>query len=366
MRLRTLLPLLAAALSVALLAIPFAATAEDEPPTFRAVMPNLSADSAEGFGLPAPGGTASPSATSTATATPTPPLNTCAGFRTPVRTLSDPAANFERTPRTATFFELVQLTRPDVSPSSARIAPTETEVVELSIWLRGYIRTNNGGINLVFSNNATGAHMFATFPAPGCTTGASPADQEAMNAARLTLISQCGMPTVSNLTAIAGPAKVRAVPTWGTPRTDGVNGAFNGIELGAILSFEMDESLPCDPAAYEHGIPTPTPIPTADSLTIGANGAISGNGFVNQGDEVIVVIYTQPPTPGISCYYLAWDNTPALMHEGAPQLTGPAGTITWSFIVPLTASVGIDGRITPYCKGMNARGSARITISPAP
>lgn len=355
MRVPQLAVIAAAAVALAFASLPFALAADPPAPALvrQAFLPVVAGDDASGFSIPAASTPATPAASPTAT------LDTCAGERSPIRTLTDSAAGFARTPAESSIFALLALERPSVGPATPRIAPTETGVVELDVWLRGFIRRNNGAIELLISNSPTGALMMANFPPQGCIAKAAPEDQAAMTTARVDLINRCGIPITGGMTTIAGPAKLRAVPFWGTQRPDGMTGAPSGIELGPVLAFEMAGGLDCDPETYKDGIPTPTPVPTAKSMTIGAAPL-----FVARGQDVQVIIYTQPATEGVSCHYIAWDNAMQKMAEGAPKLTGPDGTASWSFTVPLDAATGSDGRVTPYCTGISPTGSARLTILP--
>lgn len=354
MRLPHLAVVAAAGVAFAFASLPFALAADQPAPALvrQAILPVVAGDDAAGFGLPA---TAAPAAT----ATPAPPLNTCAGERSPVKTLSDTAAAFDRTAAASSIFALQALERPAVGPASPRLAPTETGVVELNVWLRGFIRRNNGAIELLVSNSATGAVMMANFPPQGCLSGAAPEDQAAMTTARIDLVSRCGLPITGGMTTIAGPATLRAVPFWGTQRPDGVAGAPSGIELGPVLAFEMAEGLDCDPETYKDGIPTPTPIPVPDTITINLTPQTAA-----RGTTIAVTIYTQPAMSGVACSFVAWDNGIELMAQGETKQTGPEGTVSWSFAIPLDAATGDDGRVTPSCAGVNTTGSGRLVILP--
>jgi hypothetical protein len=351
MRFPHLAVIAAAGVAIAFASLPFALAAGEPAPALvrQAVLPVVAGDDATGS--PAP-------ATGTPTASPAATFDTCAGERSPVRTLTDPAAGFSRTPAQSSIFALLALERPAVGPATPRIAPTETGVVELDVWLRGFIRRNSGAIELLVSNSPTGPVLLANFPPQGCIAKASAEDQAAMTTARIELVGRCGLPITGGMTTIAGPAKLRGVPFWGKPG-DGLAGAPGGIELGPVLAFEMAEGLDCDPGTYKDGIPTPTPVPTAKSMTIGAAPL-----FVARGQEVQVTIYTQPATEGIACWYVAWDNAMVQMAQGETKLTGPDGTASWSFTIPLDAATGSDGRVTPYCTGISPTGSARLTILP--
>jgi hypothetical protein len=314
----------------------------------QAFLPVVAGDDAFGFGLPA-----------TATTTPAAPLNTCAGERSPVKTLTDDAAAFERTPVASSIFALHALERPTVGPATPRLAPVETAVVELDVWLRGFIRRNNGAIELLISNSPSGAILMANFPPQSCIGDAAPADQAAMTTARIDLVSRCGLPITGGMLEIAGPAKLRAVPFWGTQRPDGVTGAATGIELGPVVAFEMAPGLDCDPETYKDGIPTPTPVPVPDTITVNLlpQGAARGT-------TITVTIFTQPAMSGVACSYVAWDNGLELMAQGETKQTGPDGTAAWQFTIPVDAATGTDGRVTPSCAGVNTTGSGRLVITP--
>ncbi len=344
----------AAGVAFAFVSLPFALAADPPAPSLvrQAILPGVAGDDAAGFGLPA---TATPPATST----PAAPLDTCAGERSPVKTLTDTAAAFGRTPAPSSIFALQALERPAVGPATPRLAPTETGVVELNVWLRGFIRRNNGAIELLVSNSPSGAVMMANFPPQGCLSEAAPEDQAAMTTARIDLINRCGVPITGGMTTIAGPAKLRAVPFWGTQRPDGAAGAPSGIELGPVLAFEMAEGLDCDPETYKDGIPTPTPIPVPDTITINITPQTAA-----RGTTIAVTIFTQPAMSGVACSFVAWDNGLELMAQGSTKQTGLDGTAAWEFAIPLDAATGTDGRVTPSCAGVNTTGSARLTITP--
>ena len=354
MRVPQLAVFAAAAVALAFASLPFALAADQPAPALvrQAILPVVAGDDAAGFGLPA---TATPQATST----PAAPLDTCAGERSPVKTLTDTAAGFGRTPAASSIFALQALERPTVGPATPRLAPTETGVVELDVWLRGFIRRNNGAIELLISNSPTGALMMANFPPQGCIAKAAPEDQAAMTTARIELVSRCGIPITGGITQIAGPAKLRAVPFWGTQRPDGMTGAPSGIELGPVLAFEMAAGLDCDPETYKDGIPTPTPVPVPNSITINITPQTAA-----RGTTIAVTIFTQPAMSGVACSFVAWDNGLELMAQGSTKQTGPDGTAAWSFAIPLDAAIGTDGRVTPSCAGVNTTGSARLVILP--
>jgi hypothetical protein len=354
MRFPQLAVIAAAAVALAFASLPFALAADPPAPSLvrQAFLPGVAGDDASGFGLPA---TATPPATST----PAAPLDTCAGERSPVKTLTDSAAAFDRTPAASSIFALQALERPTVGPATPRLAPTETGVIELNVWLRGFIRRNSGAIELLVSNSPTGPIMMANFPPQGCIAKAAPGDQAAMTTARIDLINRCGIPITGGITDIAGPAKLRAVPFWGTPRLDGTTGAPSGIELGPVLAFEMAQGLDCDPETYKDGIPTPTPVPVPNSITINITPQTAA-----RGTTIAVTIFTQPAMSGVSCSYVAWDIGLEQMASGEAKLTGPDGTAAWQFTIPADAATGTDGRVTPSCAGVNTTGSARLTILP--
>lgn len=356
MRLPHLAVVAAAGVAFAFASLPFALAADQPAPALvrQAILPVVAGDDAAGFGLPA-----AANATPQATATPAAPLNTCAGERSPVKTLTDTAAAFGRTAAASSIFALQALERPTVGPATPRLAPTETGVVELNVWLRGFIRRNNGAIELLVSNSPNGAVLMANFPPQGCLSDAAPEDQAAMTTARIELISRCGMPITSGMTTIAGPAKLRAVPFWGTQRPDGVAGAPSGIELGPVLAFEMAEGLDCDPETYKDGIPTPTPIPVLDQITTNLMPQTAA-----RGTTITVTIQTVPAMSGVTCSFVAWDNAIGLMAQGETKQTGPDGTAAWQFAIPADAATGTDGRVTPSCAGVNTTGSGRLVILP--
>lgn len=354
MRFPHLAAVAAAGVALAFASLPFALAAGQPAPALvrQAFLPVVAGDDATGLSIPAATTTATPTASPTAT------LDTCAGERSPIKTLADPAAGFARTPAETSIFALLALERPAVGPATPRIAPTETGVVELNVWLRGFIRRNSGAIELLVSSSPTGPVLLANFPPQGCISKASPEDQAAMTTARIDLVGRCGMPITSGITQVAGPARLRAVPLWGKPG-DGLTGAPSGIELGPVLGFDMAPGLDCDPETYKDGVPTPTPVPVPDSITINIMPQTAA-----RGSTITVTIFTQPAMSGVSCSYVAWDNGMGQMAAGETKLTGPAGTASWQFTIPLDAVTGSDGRVTPSCAGVNTRGSARLTIMP--
>lgn len=344
----------AAGAAFAFASLPFALAAGEPAPALvrQAILPVVAGDDATGFSIPAAGTPSTPTASPTAT------LDTCAGERSPIRTLTDPAAGFGRAPAESSIFALLALERPAVGPATPRIAPTETGVVELDVWLRGFIRRNSGAIELLVSSSPTGPVLLANFPPQGCIAGASPEDQADMTTARIGLVGRCGLPIASGMTEIAGPARLRAVPLWGKPG-DGLTSAPSGIELGPVLGFEMEPGLDCDPETYKDGIPTPTPVPVPDQITTNLMPQTAA-----RGTTIVVTIQTVPAMAGVSCSYIAWDNGIAQMAAGETKLTGPEGTAAWSFTIPLDAATGSDGRVVPSCAGVNTTGAARLTILP--
>jgi len=347
----------AAGILAAFAVLPFAlaADAPASPVVRRAYVPGLAGDSAAGYGAPA---TTTP--TGTVPASPTQTLGTCAGERSTIRTLGDPDATFSRTPVTASVFELLDLQRPTVTAGTARIAPTEARVVQMNAWLRGFIRKNNGAIELLISAAPGGAIMVAGFPPADCLSGTSALDQAAIEAARTALINRCGMPVTSGITELAGPITLTGVPFWGQPRNDGLSGAFNGIELGPVLSFAKTDDLDCKPASYEgggNGTPTATPVPKSITINISPTTAA-------RGATIAVTIQTQPPAPGVSCSFIAWGNDLQLLAESSAKTTGAAGSTNWTFTIPANAALGSDARVTPSCTGYSTTGSARLTITP--
>ena len=350
------LPALLAALGLlaAFAALPFAlaADAPAAPIVRRAYVPALAGDSASGFGLPA-------TATPTLPVSATPTLGACAADRSAIRTLSDAAAAFSRIPVLVSIFELVDLPRPAITGSTPRIAPAESRVVQLNAWLRGFTRKSNGAIELLISPAPGGPIMVAAFPPPGCLAGASPADQDAMAAARSALSNRCGVAPVGTIAELAGPISISGVPFWGATHTDGQTGAPNGIELGPVLSFEKKDALDCQPSSYSGQTPTPTPTVILGSMSINISPTSAPRGAT-----VVATIHTQPATPGIACSIIAWDNEMHLMHESADKPTGAGGTATFSFTIPAGAATGSDARVTPRCSGFPTIGSARLTITP--
>ncbi len=348
----------AAGILAAFAVLPFAlaADAPASPVVRRAYVPGLAGDNAAGYGAPA---TATPTGTATVPASPTQSLGTCAGERSTIRTLGDPDAAFSRTPVNASVFELLDLKRPTVTAGTARIAPTEARVVQMNAWLRGFIRKNNGAIELLISAAPGGAIMVAGFPPADCLSGTSALDQAAIEAARTALINRCGMPVTSGVTELAGPITLTGVPFWGQPRNDGLSGAFNGIELGPVLSFAKTDDLDCKPASYEgggNGTPTATATPEAMTINLSAKS-------VARGGTMAVTVATYPATPGLSCSILVWDDGNHVIYSGATQPTGPAGTAWWSFTIPADAALG-PARAQPSCAGIATQGSAPFTITP--
>ena len=331
---------------------------------YRAVAPALAADSAPGLAT-LPAGTPTPTAT-------LPPASAC-GYRAAVRALADPAAAaVDRTPAASSVTGLLALDRPPgLTPASPRQLPSEGRAVQLTAWLRGAIRTPDGGIDLLISTSPDGPLLRARFPGPGCTEGASEADRAAIEAARIAFINRCGVPTAGSWRPLGGQAVLVGVPAWGEPRPSGTDGAPTGIELAPVLDFAMPQGATCDPNQPFGPTPTPTPGAALEML-------INVNPIrVSRGGQVTVTIIVQEPPPpggtpipgpaGIPCSYTAYDRALAPIASGGPSPTGPGGTVSWTFTVPPDAalsdySTNTHGRVTPACQGLTARGSARLEI----
>lgn len=337
------LALAGVALGVTSLTFAMAATTATPDLTRRAMLPGIAADSSSN----------NPGAT---TSTPVP--SGCAGFRTPVRILTDAGAGFDRTPVASSLFALVAATRPDgLTDSSARISPFESRVVEVTATLVGFRRTSGGGVELVISQGAGGDIMLAAFPSVSCMADASDADRAAVSSARIALQQVCGnAPDSGVFKPLGGTAKFQGVPFWGSKRTDGM-GSPSGIELGPVLGFEFNPATSCDANASKTPFPTATATPVLLEILMNVNPQEA-----RPGDTVTLTVITVPAIAGRSCSHKLTDSNSHIVSQGS-KLTGADGKASWVIILPANMPLG-QARATPSCVGGNTDGSEPIDIVP--
>jgi hypothetical protein len=276
---------------------------------------------------------------------------------------------------------LLALERPaGLGSASPRDLTSEGRALELGAWLRGAMRTQGGGIELLVSASPGGPLLRARFPSIECAAGASAADRAAMEAARVAFIQRCGVPPAGQWRPLGGPVTLVGVPAWGERRLSGIDGAPSGIELAPVLDFDMPEGATCDPTQLpgpvpgfgQPGGPTPTATPSAALEMLVHVDPVR----VNRGAQVTVTIIVQEPagaggTPrpgpaGIQCSYKAFDVALNELARGGPSPTGADGTVSWTFTIPATAVLDTasreNGRVQPTCQGISPRGSARLEI----
>lgn len=294
------------------------------------------------------------------TSTPTPEVYGCAGFRTPIKILSDADAGFDRTASPSSFAALVAATRPDgLTDSSARVAPFEARVVEITASLVGYRRTSGGGIELVISQGAGGDLMAASFPSASCLLGSNDQDRAAVNSARIALMQTCGNPPDSGVfKPLGGTATLQGVPFWGAKRTDGY-GAPSGIELGPVFKFEFNPATSCDADASKTPYPTATSTPVLQEIPINVAPA---NAY--PGQAIVVTIRTVPVVVGRSCSYKIFDSTGQTVAQGT-TVTNAQGEAIFNATLPLTTALG-NASAVPSCVGGVTDGGFRLGIVPAP
>jgi hypothetical protein len=295
-------------------------------------------------------------ATATATPSPTPLAGACAGIRTPVKVLSDAAANFDRTPHSTSMFSLLMKERPAGIIDTTPRRSDESSVIELAATILGFRRTNGGGIELVIAQSPSGDPMVASFPPPGCLNDTPIADRAALNSARIAVQQACGVPADSgSFKPLGGKATLRGVPFWGPKHTD-MSGAVNGIELGPVLSFQMDDGETCSATSNLTPTPTPTVVVTAVLTSVSPQTAAPG-------EQVLITISVAPQTPGKFCGYQIWDAGSHLISEADLVATDAQGHITWHVTLPQDIDIG-DASVQPICPGLPTKGSARLAIHP--
>lgn len=348
MRKLNTLALAAVGLALVIGSLSFALTASGAEPVLvrQAVVPGIAGDSS----------TFNPGQQST----PTPEAFGCAGFRTPIKLLSDPAGGFDRTPVVSSFFALVSATRPDgVTDKSARFAPFESQVAEITGTLVGFRRTSGGGIDLVISQGAGGDLMVASFPGQGCLAGANDADRAAVNAARIALAQKCGNPPDSGIfKPLGGNATLQGVPFWGSKHTDGY-GAPSGIELGPVLKFEFNPATSCDADASKTPYPTATNTPVIQEIPINVSPATA-----YPGQAIVVTIRTVPVSAGRTCSYKIFDSAGQTVAQGTTT-TNAQGEAIFNATLPVTTALG-NASAVPSCIGAVTDGGFRLAIVAAP
>lgn len=306
----------------------------------QAFVPLLASDDSEGGALIL--ATATPTNTAPPTKTPSPtatPLGgTCAGDRSPVKTLSDAAANFGRAPSSSSVLALQSLVRPTVPGHSPRIAPTESSVVEVTGWLIGMSRGPGNGIDVLIANAPGAEAMVVAFPPQSCLSKATADDQAAMNVARNAFRRECGDPPATGMAVLTGKATFTGVPFWGPKHNDG-KGAVSGIELHPVLGFAMaDGSDPCDPNGLKTPTPTPTPAIVAEDIIV-----LTPPYQHPRGTTITVGLTTVPAATGYTCGIQIFDSALELMTPSpdAALVTDANGSAMWQLTIPQTAATGV-------------------------
>ncbi|MEO8540760.1 MAG: hypothetical protein ABI577_13555 [bacterium] len=340
------LALIGVALGVGTLSFALAANTAAPALTRRAIMPGVAGDNS--VFIPGSG-----------TSTPTPEVGGCAGLRTNVKILADSAAGFDRTAVASSLFALVNEPRPDgITDGSARFAPFESRVVEITASLVGYKRTAGGGIDLVITQGGGGDIMLVSFPSQSCLAGTNSSDGAAVNSARIALMQQCGNPPDSGVfKPLGGSATIQGVPFWGPKRTDG-SGAPSGVELGPALKFTFNPATSCDANASKTPYPTATATPVVTQVLISVSPQQA-----HPGDEIVVTIIMVPLASGRLCGYQLWDSEVTLVSSAELAPTGSNGRITWNVTLPSDIHLGV-ARVQPVCPGLPTNGSAPLAIVP--
>jgi len=322
--------------------------AQDTPETelsYRAFVPALSGDSASGSGELA---TSTPSPTPSPT--PTPIGFGCAGPRSAIRTLTDNAAGFSRTPGEMTIPLLNGLAKPGTVPGLTRLSPLETGVVKVTAFIKSSALDSRGNTVAQIANTAGDFTISAGFPSQNCTTAAADADRGAMNAARVSLVSQCGQPgAIANL---GGKVEVTGVPHWTVSNGEPV------ISIWPVLEFEVAEGWDCQGQAPTP-TPTGTPVPDIDVLIL---TVLPQNLSVGETTELIAS--PQPLGPGRVCVPTSFRdgaNNPWPLAGVEEKTTGPSGIVSWFITIPEGFAPG-SSRFQVRCTDATGPGSNGVNF----
>jgi hypothetical protein len=320
---------------------------------FRAYAPMLAGDDA------GPGLTPSSSTPSS-----TPMGGGCASSRVLVKTLADPgAASIDREPAAQSIPALRALLRPAISSDTSRIAPVETTVYSVNVLLASLRQTPDKELQLLVADPGSNATMVVSFPNRDCLSGASAADQAAMNVARVNLISACGNPPSSGSKLLQGTAAITGVGFFGQPGNEIDGGAPNGVELHPALSFVYKGAFPCNPLVTPVPTLTATPIPSFSmTLHLVPNP-------VQRGHTVQATLHTSSPVaPNVTCTIVYTEpqsgiisNDPALL---VGQTTDFAGVATWTWTIPENSLLGNNGTVSVTCPGPNHTKSDHLEVIP--
>lgn len=161
----------------------------------------------------------------------------CSGYRWPVKTLSDPAAqSVNLTPKDTTIAALQSFPAHRGGP---RIGGIETQTWKLSnVRLTGYRYQADGDVHLIATDGA-GRTIIAELPNSKCTQGAPPAARAQIEAARMSFLNAYAKDTMPGLHQIQGTATISGVGFLDFAHTPAEPGAApNGVELHPVLSFK--------------------------------------------------------------------------------------------------------------------------------
>ena len=330
--LRMRLPLLLAAIGLAgIVAAMAASTSRADGDTFvyRAFVPSLAGDSAEGF---------STFATSTPSPSPTPVGFGCAGPRSAIRTLTD-GASFTRTPALTNLTQLLLSAKPSSAPGLARVSP-ESSVVRVEAFIISTSAGSNGNVLANIAHTPGDFQVQAGFPGQSCIAQASDSDRGAMNGARIALQQACGQPGANG--SLGGKVIIEGVPHWQQ------QGGQQVISIWPVLKFELADGWTCK-GVPPTPTPTVTPIPGVSVLYLSVAPQ-----FVERGQPVTVTAMPQPPAPGRSCTFNlfadadlnTWMDLPGM----STKSTDASGQASWSVTIPQGAVTG-QGRFQVSCDG---------------
>ncbi|MBA4181585.1 MAG: hypothetical protein C0506_13425 [Anaerolinea sp.] len=326
-------------------------------PVYKVTLPGLSGDDSSGATYATPG--ANPTASPTTSATPIP--GSCNYDRAAVKTLSDPAAGFGRTPKTTGVTLLTLLPRPALVPQ-ARIPGDETAVYSVVGSLTSVSMNASRELVVLITDPANTKSMLLYFPHKDCIKGAAVDDQVTMNKVRAEFEDACGDVSEYGSKQLRGQATFSGVAHWGSTTTPGA--APNGMELHPVLSFAYGSSVSCDPDDPQPA-PTPTPpsVPTVKSVSI---SGVPNN--IQAGDEVTATVQVSPALLGVTCeivYYPAVIFLPRPSQNVglSPAETDAFGRVSFTWTIPTPASYAGQGAIDAKCGTASVR--IFFFISPA-
>ena len=292
----------------------------------RAVLPQLAGDNAAGSGQ---------------AATSTPQTGQCAGPRSAVRTLSDSAAGFAREASARTLAALLGEAKPATAPES-RMAPLESSVVRVAVYLEGVRSGSGGSLELRVANGPGDFEVTAGIPGGSCLTGTDQADVAAINAARVAFLQACG----------AGGSRDLPSPRViieGTPHWTG-NGDGAAISLWPVLSFALEDGWTCTGQP-----PTPTatatPVAPIETLYLSVDPQTVAPGAI-----VRLTAYAVPAGPGHVCTPFFSEFSPPSGQKAkevggtVAKTTGADGQVWWDISIPADTAIG-RGSFMVTCDG---------------